>query len=830
MPDSGTRQIVSVGQIADAVGISPRAVRGSLGSVQPAGMLVRNGNECAGFEFEQLPLRLRERVVEQQTRLNYRTPEAVIFSPTKQWQPSIPLNEQSPEALAYAHNLRRALKHYLENRDDLSETAGKLLDRALREWELAFGKSVSRRHVRSMISIVLERDRGREEFDRTEIYLPPGEQRAARKASRAGGERRFILLEDAILSVADLAGMTPAERAVIWRVALDEYFELIHQGHKAKKAKRFVLEFLQQRTPALSYSWHALRKQFDRKLDAFEAHGVSGLADKRREGTRRRIAPYTSPQSLSDDERLLLGRANRVGGGLSQAYRELHLGIEVIPGKRMQFSEDFRAAHTFNPRTNKSYVPRSLRDKFRPLLESIKPLNHGPKTARLAAPSIHRNWTNVLAGAWYQSDDETGNHYIWFQCEDGEYEFQGMRFDVLRPQILPCVDVRTDYVLSVLLRLSPQYNSRDIRSLILKTCLDDRIGLPLDGLVFENGIWKARNVQALVNWTEIDDAFSRSGLQLRLRHATTPKAKIIERIFSQEQNSMQALPGYAGRNERTDGYERVRASLALMKRVGQPIKSEADPRDHFLSADQYLDMLQRAYERFNAEPQNGKRLQGLSPAEAWKEFSGGRAHHVVPDSLRYLLATEQSEVTVSREGIRVRIGGESRYFVESDRIGSLIGEKVIVRWNQDFPDHVIVVHPKSDPLAQNPFVVRYEPEIDAANATDEDFSEARRRRKIFLNPTRTLFRVLKHDYGKTIRDELLGNSNLRSSGIAHAEIEQGEVLAKPSREALVSKAKKSALRAGIDPAKIKNPERAAAALECFAELRESLRQGEEENL
>ena len=687
MTDTGTKGIVSIGQIADAIGISPRTVRGSLGSVQPAGTLIRNGNECAGFEFEQLPPRLQERVLAQQTRLNYRTPEAVLLSPTKQWQPTIALNEQPPEALAYAHNLRRALKGYLEDRNSQAVTAGQLLERARRDWQSAFGKPVTSRHIREMVAIVLERDRGREELDRIEIYLPAGESRAGQKAMPLA-DWKFAILEDAISSIADLAFVTPSERSLIWRTALDEYFELGRQGHKEKKAKRFVMQFLQARLPRLAESWHALSKQFDRKLCAFEKDGVSGLCDKRRENSGRpRIAPYTSPQSLSDDEKLLLGRANSVGGGLSRAFRELYVGIEVIPGQRLQCSEEFRAAYTFNPRTQKSYVPRALRDKLRPLLESIKPLNHGPKTARLAAPSIHRDWSNVLAGAWYQSDDETGNHYIWFPCEDGEYEFEGMRFDVLRPQILPCVDVRTDYVLSILLRLSPQYNSRDIRALMLKTCLDERIGLPLEGFAFENGIWKSRNVQALVNWTEIDNAFSRSGLQLRLRHATTPKAKIIERIFSQEQNSMQALPGYAGRNERTDGYERGRASLALMKGVGQPIKSEADPREHFMSADQYLDMLERSYERFNAEPQNGKRLQGLSPAEAWKEFSGGRAHHVVPDSLRYLLATEQSEVTVSREGVRVRIGGESRYFVESDRIGSLIGEKVTVRWNQDFPDH-----------------------------------------------------------------------------------------------------------------------------------------------
>src|SRR5690606_32343680 len=119
---------------------------------------------------------------------------------------------------------------------------------------------------------------------------------------------------------------------------------------------------------------------------------------------------------------------------------------------------------------------------------------------------------------------------------------------------------------------------------------------------FEQGVWKSRNVQAMVSWTEIDEAFSRSGVHLRLQHATTPKAKIIERIFSQEQNAMQALPGYAGRDERNKQYERVREFLASLKRFGQPRKEEVAPWDGLLSAEQYLVHLEKAYERFNHEP------------------------------------------------------------------------------------------------------------------------------------------------------------------------------------------------------------------------------------
>lgn len=803
------REAFTAGQISEAVGLSPRAVRDVLSNVAPVATVFRGGNEASAFTFDQLPDRLQSKVLQQQKALCYRRPEDVLAEPKKQWHPAIPLARQPVEMVEAAHCLKRALTFYLHRRNDLSVGGEELLKHAVADYEVAFKRPVSSRHVRAMIDMVLERDGGREEFERLELYLPARPTAPAPVARPMVGGVRFPILEDAISSAVDLSAMTPGERSMVWRAALDEFRELVSRGEKVKKAKKLILEFLASRAPRLATGWDALRKQFDRKVEAFQSEGVAGICDKRKgnSGRGRKISG-----DLVADKMMLAARANVVGGGISQAYRELYMGIEIIPGKRMQLSEAFRARYKFDPREHKSYVPQSLRDELRPLLRSIEPLNHGPKTARLAAPSIHRDWGKVPAGAWYQSDDETANHYVWFECVDGEYEFQGIRFDVLRPQILPLVDVRTDYVLSVLLLCQRNYNSRAIRSLILKTCLDERVGLPFDGFYFEQGIWKSRNVQAAVSWTEVDEGFSRSGLHLRLRHATTPRAKIIERIFSQEQNFMQELPGYAGRDERTDGYERVKEFIASLKRVGQPRKEEVAPWTGLLSAEQYLSHLERAYERFNNEPQNGKRLQGRSPAEAWEKLSDGRPHKLLPDSLRYLLATEETTVTVTREGICLPFGKDKRYFFESSRLGMLVGEKVKVRWNPDFPDHVVVVHPASDPKGLRPFVVPLDVSMDALNASKEDFAEARRSRSVFMQPQRTLFRMLNHSYGKTIRDDTLGTFELRQGGEAHQRAEQAAMAAKPSREALEARARRSASRAGLDPSKIKNVARAASEL------------------
>jgi hypothetical protein len=815
-------RVFSIGQIAATVGMSRVAVRDALRGIEPVAHVVRSGNVAPGYAFDDLPERIKAKIELLRSNLNHRSPQALLAAPRPQWQPDKPISQQPPAAVEYAHCLRQALAFYIAHRNDMTTRAGDLLSRARRDWQDAFRKPVSIRHIRRAIDRVLRRDGGREEFSRLEIYLP---EVCKSERAPAADVAEFPRLEEKLDVVADVSALTLAERTVVWQGAVTELESLLAQG--TKNAKRRLVDFLFVRVPRLAETREALRRQLDRKWNAHLAEGIAALADKRRlRSGGPRFQHYRGPESLSPDEWLLLERANSLGGGLSQAFRELYVGAEMAGGQRLQFSEEFRAAYSFDPRSSKSRVPNRLRNKLRPLLTAIEPHNHGPKAARLASPSIHRDWTGVASGAWFQSDDETSNNYVWFPCEDGAFEFEDVRFNVLRPQILPMVDVRTDYVLSVLLILRRQYDSRDIRSLILQTCLDERVGLPFEGFYFEGNIWQAKNLQALVNWTEIDSAFSRCGLELRLRHARTPRAKIIERIFSQEQNMTQALPGYAGRNEMTAGYERVKASLALMKRVGQPLKVEAAPWDHFLSADQYLDELQRIYERFNQEPQNGKRLDGMSPAEGWEKFSGGRAHHVVPDSLRYLLATEQSEQHVSREGVRIPGKPAARYFL-SDRLGEFIGERVIVRWNQDFPDHVVVVHPASDPLAQNPFVVRENGPISAVDASREEFAAAQEARKGFDRAGRSLFRMLKHRYGRTLRDSLLGSAPLRMAGEAHEAAVQSHQRENDLRTVAEREVLQFAGRAGLDTSRITNLPRAADELRGIEDLEARLLAEEE---
>ena len=829
--------VFSAREIACTVGMSRHGVRAALAAVQPTAPVVRSGNVTPGYPFEMLPEPIKAKIEQQQLNLNYRSPQAVLAAPKKQWNPARPLSEQTPAAMEYAHCLQRALAFYIAHRNDLAFRAGELLDRAAMDWQEAFKKPATRRHVRRAIDRVLERDNGREEFSRLEIYLPESNE-SERRAERTAGE--FPALAEVVKVLPDVSVLSYAERATIWKAALDDLEFFIGGGLGEKKAKRNILNFLTMRVPRLAETPEAARRQLDRKLDAFQAEGIRGLCDKRRERPRK-IVPYTGPESLTSDERLLLGRAVKVGGGLSQAYRDLYLGFQFA-GRWMQFSDEFRAVYKFSPRKAKSRVPRGLRVKLQSLIEATKPLSHGPRAAMLAGPRNTIDWSNILAGDFYTADDMTPNELVWHENPSGKFVYQGRRFDVFRPQILTCCDCRTDYIFGSVIVLFSQYNSLDIQRLLDGVCSDPVVGMPFRGFLLEGGSWQSNKVKKTASeWTKLHDALARSfdgmtldtleasPLGMELKRARNPRAKNIERIWNIIQNSMQAMPGFVGRNERMDCYERAQKALRLMRRFDQPGNPEAEeaPWNHFLSVPQYREVWDQTCHRFNHEIQNGKRLPGISPAEGWKTLSGGRPHRVAPESLRFIWATEESVKKFESWGIDITICGEKRSNFESHKLATLVGQKVIARSSQANPDHIICVHPASDPLSLNPFVVRSPKPLPALEATAEQHAESRRSRNIFLGPQRSIFSMLQHDYGRTVRDELLGNPQLRMAGEAHNQVERAEVEAKPTREAAARKARKNAISAGMDPNKIKRAER-AGELESFDALRARLRQREAE--
>lgn len=806
-------------EIATAIGWSKLRVQTALRNAPRTGTKTVSGNEAPAWSIAAMP----ESVVNELERLKgvhrYRTAGDVLRNPTKQWQPMIPLARVTEADRREAERLRDALSVALAMPEETS--VAERARTASPDYQRASGFTASARQIERLIVRTLDRDRGARAWHRLELFLSDA-ARAKEAAPRTVAASAFGELEEELCAISDAVNPTPEDRAYCWRKVVD-FFEsrTATGGVKASRLKRELCAFLLTAAPFLGESGQAMKRNLNRKLSIAAQEGVAALTDQRTTNSGRRHRPEDWDANIQLFAKWTLIRHGRE----SQAWRELHLGTTPTGD---QFSQGFRDYYGFDVRTAKSRVPSSARDAIRATIKATEAHQLGPRAARLARPSIPRDWSDTAAGDYFTADDVTINH-LWFEWHEfGEYEFDGQRFNVGRGQWLICCDERTDFPLGFLLMPSPNYNSAAICTLNARIFSDERVGLPFKGMKYEQGIWKARNIAAQFSWPKISDGFARHGIELAVRHATTPRAKIVERVIGTAQNMMDHLPGYIGRCEQNVRFEREQKFLQSLKRAGQPRKADADPRERLLSKEQISDELVKVMRAFAGEPQNGERLAGLSPAEAWEQLSPARPHQVLPESLRYLLTTHQTKQTVGSNGVRVKIGGEFHYYVGSERLAELRGEKVRVLYNPELPELVSVIHPRTDPKSANPFSVPLFKRLPANTATAEDFAQAKAHQRAFSKFGADAFRLIAPPRNLTMRNEGLGTPELRETGDRLNEIESEHKGLQTKRQRHSGQIQELAARQNlaIDPAKVRNPERVVSSLRKADELEEQIRRME----
>jgi hypothetical protein len=152
---------------------------------------------------------------------------------------------------------------------------------------------------------------------------------------------------------------------------------------------------------------------------------------------------------------------------------------------------------------------------------------------------------------------------------------------------------------------------------------------------------------------------------------------------------------------------------------------------------------------FATEPQPfGRRLAGATPEEAWQSMAGAEPRKLLPPSLQYLLGTQSTIITVTHEGVRLRLGAIDRWYSGNPRLSGLSGEKLIVRFNQDVPQWIVATHPPSDPKATAPFIIEASPYLPAMAASKGELRKAGRQRNLF------------HNFGRAIHREILRHGHL----------------------------------------------------------------------
>jgi hypothetical protein len=107
--------------------------------------------------------------------------------------------------------------------------------------------------------------------------------------------------------------------------------------------------------------------------------------------------------------------------------------------------------------------------------------------------------------------------------------------------------------------------------------------------------------------------------------------------------------------------------------------------------EQWRNRVSAILQEFADDPQNGKMLPGVSPAEAWWNGIAGKPgvadkplRHL-PDNARFTLASHKRPVNVTPQGIRFGVG-RREYVFWGEALAPYINRQVLAFFNLECPE------------------------------------------------------------------------------------------------------------------------------------------------
>ncbi|HWX17263.1 MAG TPA: hypothetical protein VNY07_11800, partial [Chthoniobacterales bacterium] len=540
------KDVFTATQIAALLQRSKRRVLELLKDTSPSGTKIVHGNEARAWSKDVLPknilVALDDVAVRQKTTI-----DALLASPPLFWQPRYPLSQLCEEAIERASMLKRALAPTLARTSDIALTSAEFEQLGVEDYRRASGHRISTRHWRRLLKRTLDRNGGAENWRRLEIYLDESPARKPELGRRVAFATTALRpLQDLISSFANPAEPTELEKEFLWIYAFEYYEGETERVGKSRAVKRATLKFLFENAAFLGKSEKGIKVQFDRKLKRWIEGGrvPATIGD-----ARKRNPGRPTPKFSEQEERALIAKALRSGGGLAQAWRESR--EKGLLGTRV-------SQHYTSTPARKSYVPGRIRKLITNKIKIVRDHHRGPRQAKLNGAYINRDPSTFHAGDWFQADDCTLPNYYYTESDEG--------FALVRGQFLAMCDVRTTFILGYVLIPQRNYTAHHIRN--LTTIVADTYGLPRRGFYYENGMWRTARLlhgrRDEINWFQTEMGLR--GLGLQFCHAKLPRGKVIERVFGLLQNHLESVPGYAGRDERHDKFERVQEQLSLVRR------------------------------------------------------------------------------------------------------------------------------------------------------------------------------------------------------------------------------------------------------------------------
>lgn len=774
----------------------------ALKKIRRDGVKFVRGQECDAYCLTSLPPRYIHELDGIAERRGYRNTEHLLTDPPLRFAPvdkngrRVPLADISRQQTERADRLRQGLALTLQYRDRLTEGDCKRIALAAfrRAWGHASEKTWENKYKRT-----IQRDAGEERFDDLALYFDEVVTRKpeARERIALGATAADRTLLDA-LNAKDPAKPTLAEKALVWVTACEFIQDAIDRGEKRKRAMRRVFELVSGSRVTLAKTEDALKRLIKEKFFQWlrEGRTFAALEDKRPLNSGRR------GEKLDENERLQLVShiVKQTGGRVSQGVRELRdrgeLSLEVI-------------GRTISNPASKSYVPPFIRKAVTADVRRLANIHRGEREHRLKGAYHDRSWDGIAPGDWFTSDDLTPPVYFYTR-ENG-------RVEVMRGQFLPMMDERTGMILGFVLIPERNYNSISIRSLITNVCAIH--GLPRHGFAFERGIWKSSKVLTGDRNTDPDE-IANTGLRrlgLQMRHALLPRAKVVERALGQLQDRMEGLAGYCGRNEKTERFERLqRAKLDVET-------GRAEPSDHFMNEQEMRAAYAQIVDRYNHEPQDGKRLKGLSPAEGWAQIEGAEPRQRFDDRLLYFLASDVRRLKVGRNGLTITVG-KQRFNYKGEETGRRVGETFFVWWNPQRPDMVTCTE---DINGSGAFTVERSFDLPAVHASRELLAEENRKVNAHNRYARDLYHVFENKLPPTaFRGQIADLKTVRFGEVMAEQQEEKRAL-RSGREDLDALILKAARRAGKSPSLVPRTKQALEGMQMLAEANAEINRSQE---
>jgi hypothetical protein len=667
---------------ASALGVTRQAAQQLLRASPPSGRTIVGGNVAPTWRLCDLPERVSIRLATRARELRFDTALDLLLARLAPWQPPFPLGKIRADQVEAARLLREALQSFAAKAIASEGSIASLVDEGLAAYARSFGYPISDRHWRRLLDRTLERAAADGDVTRLEIYLPDSIRPQAPQTTPAEG-RAFPTLAAALQSIAGRVIDTDA-RETVWGAAMVDLEAASKRGVPEKRARRQLVEFLFPACPDLSVSTTALAKTLKVKFTAWRrAEGsVTAIIDRRRtNGGHNRWEKL--PEDVLDR---LVARAVTHGGRIAQAWRELWLEGLLSPECYRRFCMDW---------TNKSRIPQSIRAQVEAAVRTLVPLHQGGRAAQAALPSIALDSSLLASGQEFSSDDQTSNHLVWLQDEDGQpVRDEKGRPVLFRPQILGSEDSASNYIAHVSILPRPTYAAVDILQHVIG--MHDAMGGLPRLLRWEHGMWEKSLLVAgrdAVSWDDRIEGLRQIGVQIT--HATSPGAKPIELAWKNLQARTDHWHGYVGREGRHDLPEQTKRART------EVLAGRAHPAEWFMSFNEYCARYQAMVDAYNDEPQGGK-LGGLSPRQSYVQRKTAGPLVYFDDRVRHLLKTNRRAYRVTKNGITI---GGHQYF--GSEVAPLLGKNVLAWFDSEDPSIIVLTdfnhrNPVAVPLVQRP--------------------------------------------------------------------------------------------------------------------------------